>query len=138
MSNLIPPESENKTEPQLDLEPTPVLSSDEASRLSRIEPRCEHCGQRFEPRNGGGSKQRFCSSDCRKRAHAGLEPPVHSVIPSVAPSVNCAASDAASDADDDEFNWGAEDVVIVGQAPTAVFRNAGGGVTTMLERRSRC
>jgi hypothetical protein len=28
-------------------------------------PTCKRCHQPFKPRRGGGSKQRFCSSDCR-------------------------------------------------------------------------
>jgi hypothetical protein len=43
---------------------------DPASLFDDNKPRCDQCGEPFEPRTGNGGKpQRFCSSECRIAFH---------------------------------------------------------------------
>ena len=111
-----------------------------ASEFQDFKP-CEHCGQRFKPREGsGGRAQRFCSVDCRQAFHSearsggtlDLEPqrdqraPTCSGLPVVIDHPTTKQS-AGSPKPELDFDWGDVDgVVLAEQAETAVYWNPKG------------
>jgi hypothetical protein len=65
---------------QLELDGAPRVVPDDEPHLRIVAKACAHCGQSFEPRRGsGGTQQKFCCTDCRRKANAKT-----SVAPSVA------------------------------------------------------
>jgi hypothetical protein len=77
---------------------------------------CEHCQKPFGPRKGnGGSKQRFCSTACRKASNKAQRPQYPAKIPTLAPTPKV---------DRNEFDWRDDDVVVVRQQMAiAVYTN---------------
>jgi hypothetical protein len=91
---------------------------------------CERpgCGNEFESRDGnGGSRQRFCSTECRKRFHAGDKGSQRPQRPQRPASV---PKDAG-----EEFDCSDDDSIILREQPaTAVYFNKEGSLVIRQHR----
>jgi hypothetical protein len=101
---------------------------------------CPQCGNAFWPRNGSGGKaQKYCSAECRHAFHANEKPNVgqraqRTALQTLALATGISpaqkAPDANADGDDydeddsPEFDWSKDNVVLVEQLKTAIYRNA--------------
>jgi hypothetical protein len=116
-----------------------VLALDLSKRKTNFKT-CEQCGSEFPPRNGsGGSRQRFCSSDCRglfhksqrsQRApacnHATL-PPASQPKPENLPQATPEPSE--------DFDWSNDSSIILREQPTtAVYFNKEGSLVIRQRR----
>lgn len=102
------------------------IAAEDATR-----PRCEQCGEPFDPRKGsGGKRQRFCSTECRQAFHAKApQQPKAAALPAVVPPP------APTREFEPDFDWGDDDCVIVeSQAAVAVYCNEKGAVVIRQER----
>lgn len=121
-----------------------------AASTAPLAPICDRCGGRFAPRSGsGGRRQRFCSSACRSAFHAQrgqrgptCAAPIDAGVGEYrdekrAPAADCGAarpgaatptdwSDPPSD--DEEFDWGGDDVILPPEPATAIYFNSAGQV----------
>jgi hypothetical protein len=98
---------------------------------------CDQCGEAFQPREGsGGSKQRFCSKQCRldfhgssqrSAPHAGItEPPAP---PPAAEKTPTSDVPKAAVREDGEFDWNTDESIVLGeQLETAIYFNERGGL----------
>jgi hypothetical protein len=89
-------------------------------------PVCEFCGEAFERRAGGGSRQRFCSTRCRQDHHNGKTPDDSgsSTSPTPVPPPHAPPpADDWSDTKEHGFCWTDDDTVIRKQSAIAVYIN---------------
>jgi hypothetical protein len=100
---------------------------------------CPQCAKPFTARSGsGGSKQKFCSTDCRLGFHnkpsvAQRSPACDAATPLVA--VTQPAEKDAPAAAPNDFDWGNdEDIVLREQQSIAIYRNMHGGLVIRQER----
>jgi hypothetical protein len=98
---------------------------------------CPQCAKPFTARSGsGGSKQKFCSADCRLGFHnnpsvAQRSPALNAATPLVQPAEKDAPAATPKD-----FDWGNdEDIVLREQQSIAIYRNMHGGLVIRQERR---
>jgi hypothetical protein len=94
---------------------------------------CEHCGSEFPPRNGsGGSRQRFCSSDCRGLFHKSQR---SQRAPACTPQPKPENAPRATQEPSGDFSWDdAEAVVLHEQPETAVYWNPNGDLVIRQRR----
>jgi hypothetical protein len=138
------PGEERKT--MLDITGRPSAASAELighADLLGHKPKCDQCGEPFEPRSGkGGKPQRFCSQECRRAFHT--EPqraptppaPVAENSPAVPEPPEPKAAPAASAEDSEDFDWSDdEDIVLREQQSIAIYRNKFHGIVIRQARR---
>jgi hypothetical protein len=98
------------------------------------QPKCDQCGEPFEPRSkSGGKPQRFCSPECRAAFHTqprrGQRSPTCSApsLPVAVEEPKPKAAPAAPDSED--FDWSDDSVVVIREQPeTAIYFNLAGGL----------
>lgn len=92
-------------------------------------PKCENCGNGFEPRKGG-KPQRFCSEPCRMAFHAGVREAGKAVTE--ANRATCTLpidAPAIPEPTSEEFDWLTDpSVILVEQPETACYRNPTGAL----------
>jgi hypothetical protein len=104
---------------------------------------CEHCGQAFERRkHGGGSPQRFCSTDCRAAFHSGSDKSQRSpawTLPTLDTNnpehENANNAPQATPRPSEDFDWGNDSSIILHEQPaTAVYFNKDGSLVIRQHR----
>ena len=100
------------------------------------QPKCDQCGEPFEPRSkSGGKPQRFCSPECRAAFHAqpqrGQRSPTCSApsLPAAVEDPKPKAAPGAPAKDSEDFDWSDDSVVVIREQPeTAIYFNPTGGL----------
>ena len=100
------------------------------------QPKCDQCGEPFEPRSkSGGKPQRFCSPECRAAFHAqpqrGQRSPTCSPpsLPAAVEDPKPKAAPGAPAKDSEDFDWSDDSVVVIREQPeTAIYFNPTGGL----------
>jgi hypothetical protein len=133
----------------------PLDELQEPTQAPAPAPRCEQCGEEFEPRatGKGGKAQRFCSRKCRNAYNysqrldqtpnaessdtpnaesSADEDMLDSPVPVVAPEVT-APEPEPDESDSREFDWDADHTVIASQPAIATYWNVKGAVVIRQE-----
>jgi hypothetical protein len=97
------------------------------------QPKCDQCGNPFEPRsNSGGKPQRFCSPECRAAFHSQHQRgPTCSAptLPAAVEEPKPKAAPAAPLKDSEDFDWSDDSLVVIQeQRETAIYFNPAGGL----------